>query len=59
MRLSAFILVGRKEKAGNTSRAGSFHHAHCFNVGECVTTSSNTTEPVSSYVWISFLSIFI
>ena len=39
---SAFILIGRKEKAGNTSRPRSFHHAHCFNVGEG-DTSSNTT----------------
>lgn len=42
MRLSAFILVGRKEKAGNTSR--SFHRAHCFNVGE----GRNSTCPNQS-----------
>ena len=42
-RLSAFILTGRKEKAGNSSESESFHRAHCFNVGEGDTSSSNTT----------------
>lgn len=43
MRHSAFIPTGRKEKAGNTSGPGPFHHAHCFNVGEGVKSSSDTT----------------
>lgn len=42
-RHSAFILIGRKEKAGNTSRPGCFHPAYCFSVGEGVTSSGNTT----------------
>ena len=29
-----FVLIGRKEKAGNTDRPESFHHTHCFNMGE-------------------------
>lgn len=43
MKNSAFILIGRKEKAGNSSRPGSFHQAHCFNVGEGAASGSKTT----------------
>lgn len=60
MKNSAFILIGRKEKAGNTSRPGSFHQAHCFNVGEGATSSSKTTwqhQHLCTYMSCFFKSV--
>lgn len=58
MRHFAFILTGRKEKAGNSSRLGFFHHTHCFNVGEGDTSSSNTACQYQSFVQFMFGRVF-
>lgn len=59
MKDSAFILIGRKEKAGNTSRPGSFHQAYCFNVGEGATAVRllDSISICALTVWIGFFSI--
>lgn len=49
MRLSGFILIGRKEKAGNTSRLRSFHGAYCSNMAEGVTCACSAYKSLRGF----------